>query len=583
MAVAFMAALEQSPETYDKEFNKVLGGRQVLIRERLLELVKPGMRVLDLGCGPGSFTQEASRIGAEAVGVDSSEIMIKTAQKNSAQLERSPVYFVADALEFLEILVRNLSIPNGGPAYADVPQLNKKYDFIVSSFLLSELKPHQRELLLQGIGLVLNSDGIFGVASETLPEKGSARNNFWKQRSKAQKLANKKLMPPVEKLESITETSGLKITAFEKYGPEISLVLGKIGDNPPQSVYENRQREFQGVRARSRIWYDHLTGGWRGIPLPAGLYRAGNPSKGSPVVVTANYELTYYTVMRALAKDSVDAWVLVCDTNGINVWCAARGKHFHTSDVVEMVKLTQLEKVVDHREIILPQLSAAGMDTKEIRQRTGFRSRYGPVRIQDLKKWLDLDKPRPKPRDMATVTFNLRERMEQTVAHIPFLLAVLLGRPLAVLLGSIFLINVVTTLFLQSLSLQVFSVSLAIVIFIIEIFIALYGNAIILGLIFPILPAKGNSFLRRGLGLAAITLPFAFILMFLLGAHWTEYVVWSVAQFVMAVSLTMDWSGMTSVSDPKVIEREYPYMIYTIFVGIVIIIGFNIIVSLMGW
>ncbi|MFX1485145.1 MAG: SAM-dependent methyltransferase, partial [Promethearchaeota archaeon] len=71
MAVAFMAALERSPETYDKEFDKILEGRQVLVRDRLLELVKPGMRVLDLGCGPGSFTQEASRIGAEAVGVDS--------------------------------------------------------------------------------------------------------------------------------------------------------------------------------------------------------------------------------------------------------------------------------------------------------------------------------------------------------------------------------------------------------------------------------------------------------------------------------------------------------------------------------
>ncbi|MBY8998674.1 MAG: methyltransferase domain-containing protein, partial [Candidatus Thorarchaeota archaeon] len=114
MAVAFMAALEQSPDTYDEEFNKVLDGRQTVIHDKILQLVKPGMRVLDIGCGPGSFTQEASRKGAEVVGVDSSETMIKTAQKNSAQLEKSPVYFMADALEFLEILVRNLSVPGAG-------------------------------------------------------------------------------------------------------------------------------------------------------------------------------------------------------------------------------------------------------------------------------------------------------------------------------------------------------------------------------------------------------------------------------------------------------------------------------------
>ncbi|MHA2160741.1 MAG: methyltransferase domain-containing protein, partial [Candidatus Thorarchaeota archaeon] len=340
MAVAFMAALEQSPETYDDEFNKVLDGRQTAIHEKILQLVKPSMRVLDIGCGPGSFAQEASRKGAEVVGVDSSENMIKTAQRNSAKLEKSPVYFMSDALEFLEILVRNLSVPGAGPAYADVPQLNEKYDLVVSTFLLSELDPHQRELLLQRIRSVLTPEGVFAIASETLPETRREQSAFWKQRSKAQKLVKRRLLPPVDNIRLITETSGLEIAELEKYGPEISLVIGKSGANSPQSIYENRQLKFHGSRAKTRIWYNHVTGGWRGIPIAPGLYKAGSPTEESPVVVTANYELTYYTVMRALAKDDVDAWVLVCDTNGINVWCAARGIHFLTNDVVEMIQLT---------------------------------------------------------------------------------------------------------------------------------------------------------------------------------------------------------------------------------------------------
>jgi cyclopropane fatty-acyl-phospholipid synthase-like methyltransferase len=583
MAVAFMAALEQTPETYDEEFNKILDGRQVAIHEKILQLVKPGMKVLDLGCGPGSFVYEASKRGADVVGVDSSESMIKTAQRAEEQSETGPTFFVADVLEFLEILVSNLSGSGHIPSYRDVPQLNERYDLIVSTFLLSELKPHHREILLQRIRAVLNPDGSLAVSTETLPKERGERNTFWKQRSKAEKLVNRQFQPPIDNLESIVKSSGFAITETEKYGPEITLVVGNVGDYSPQSAYETRQRRYQGTQARIRIWYNHLTGGWRGLPIVPGLYRAGSPSEDSPVVVTANYELTYYTVMRALNKDNVDAWVLVCDTNGINVWCAARGIHFHTKDVVEMVHLTHLDQVVNHREIILPQLAAAGMDPREIRQRTGFRARYGPVRIQDLSKWLELEKPKPKPREMATVTFNLRERMEQTVAHIPFLVAVLLGRPLAILLGSIFLIDVVTFLLLQSIWAQVFSISFSIVLLVIQLFTALFGNAFVLGLLFPILPSKGNSFFRRGLGLAAITLPLAFVLMFILGAHWTEYVVWSIAQFVMAISLTMDWSGMTSVSDPKVIEREYPYMIYTLQVGIVMIVGFNILFALMGW
>ncbi|MFW9811556.1 MAG: methyltransferase domain-containing protein [Candidatus Thorarchaeota archaeon] len=583
MAVAFMSALEKDPGTYEEEFNKILDGRKTLIHEKILNLVRPGMRVLDLGCGPGSFTHQASLRGAEVVGVDSNQQMIKTAQLSAALLKESPTYFVADVLEFLEILVRNLSHPTSDSNYSDVPELKQRYDLVVSTFLLSELKPHQRELLLQRIRSVLTQDGVMAIASETLPVERNEQSTFWKQRSQAEKLAKKRLYPPLESLEMITELSGLKVMEFEKYGSEISLVIGTRGDTTPKSTYDNKHLRFQGIEARIRIWYNHLTGGWRGIPISPGLYCSGNPSANSPVVVTANYELTYYTVMRALTKDNIDAWVLVCDTNGINVWCAARGIHFHTSDVVEMVQLTKLTDVVDHREIILPQLSAAGMNPEEIRKRTGFRARYGPVRIQDLKKWLDLKKPRPKPREMATVTFNFRERMEQTVAHIPFLFAVLLGRPIVILLGVIFLVNVVAMLFLQFISVHIFSLSLSILLLLVQFLTALFGNAFMLGLMFPILPSKGNSFWRRGIGLAVITLPIAVVIMFLLGVHWTEYVVWLVAQFVMAVSLTMDWSGMTSVSDPKVIEREYPYMINLLKVGIVIIVGLNIIVALMGW
>ena len=64
---------------------------------------------------------------------------------------------------------------------------------------------------------------------------------------------------------------------------------------------------------------------------------------------------------------------------------------------------------------------------------------------------------------------------------------------------------------------------------------------------------------------------------------WTVIVTWMVIQFVMATSLTLDWSGMTSVSDPKVIRQEYPYMITTLKVGSIFVIAFNIVALIMGW
>ncbi|MFX1367465.1 MAG: methyltransferase domain-containing protein [Promethearchaeota archaeon] len=576
MAVAFMASLEQSPETYEQAFDAVLEGRSSQIIERILSLVSPNMRILDLGCGPGKFAIEASEKGATVVGVDSNKNMIALAKIRAATLENAPHFINADVLTIGE-RTHSASSEVFSPLDSGA-----KFDLIVSTFLLSEIKPVQRDLFMKIARNLLSDDGIVVIAAETLPESSSDRKIFWKNRRQAERNARRRLPLPIKSLEDIALKAGIAVEECEKYGPEITYLVGKKVPGELHNEYQNRSKAFFGSKARTRIWYNHITGGWRGIPIKSGLYKAGNPSSESPIVVTANYELTYYTVMRALAKDDIDAWVLVCDTAGINVWCAARGIHFNSDDVVQMIRLTGIANLVNHRELILPQLAAAGMDPKDIRKRTGFRVEYGPVRIQDLSKWLELGKPKPKPREMATVTFNLRERMEQTVAHVPFLFAVLLGKPLATILGAIALVTLMA-LGIPVVFGLIYPFTLQVVLLIGEFVFALAANALILGVLFPILPSKGNSFWRRGLGLAAITLPFAAIIMVTMGVHWTTFVLWIVIQFILAVSLTMDWSGMTSVSDPKVIRREYPYLIMTLKAGVFFIIAFNLLVTIMGW
>ncbi len=571
-----MASLEKSPETYEQAFDDVLEGRSRQIRERILGLVSPGMKVLDLGCGPGQFAIEASKKGAIVVGVDSNMSMIALAKTRTAKLENAPDFVHTDMLTIGEGMHTEGTKSSSSFVPAD------KFDLIVSTFLLSEIKPVQRDLFMQIVSELLSDDGTLIIAAESLPESSSDRKIFWKNKRQAEKNARLRLPPPIVSLEKVVQKAGIDIEESEKYGPEITYLVGRKRSSEQSNEYQSRVKPFFGSVARARIWYNHITGGWRGLPIEPGLYRAGNPSPESPVLVTANYELTYYTVMRALSKDDIDAWVLVCDTAGINVWCAARGIHFDSDDVVQMIRLTGLNELVDHRELILPQLAAAGMNPTDIRKRTGFRVKYGPVRIHDLSKWLELEKSKPKPREMATVTFNLRERMEQTVAHVPFLFAALLGKPVAAILGVIALINVVF-LAIPTAFVVIYPYTLQALLLVGEFVFALAANALVLGLLFPILPSKGNSFWKRGLGLAAITLPFAALIMVVMGVHWTELVVWMVVQFILAISLTMDWSGMTSVSDPKVIRREYPYLILTLKIGAVFLIGFTLLVTIMGW
>ena len=138
-----------------------------------------------------------------------------------------------------------------------------------------------------------------------------------------------------------------------------------------------------------------------------GLYAVGSPTPESPVFVSANYKLSFDHLRQELA--GIDGWILVLDTKGINVWCAAGKGTFGTDEIVERVGSTALEKVVSHRRLIVPQLGAPGVAAHEVKKQTGFRVVYGPVRARDIRAFLDADmKATP---EMRHVHFDLIDRM----------------------------------------------------------------------------------------------------------------------------------------------------------------------------
>ena len=144
--------------------------------------------------------------------------------------------------------------------------------------------------------------------------------------------------------------------------------------------------------------------------VPPGLYAVGAPTPDSPVLVTANYKLSFDHVRLVLA--GFDAWLLVLDTKGINVWCAAGKGTFGTAELAERVASSEVAKVVGHRTLVLPQLGAPGVAAHEVSRRTGFHVIYGPVYARDLPAFLLADM-RATP-EMRRVGFTLRERLAVT-------------------------------------------------------------------------------------------------------------------------------------------------------------------------
>jgi hypothetical protein len=193
-----------------------------------------------------------------------------------------------------------------------------------------------------------------------------------------------------------------------------------------------------------RNWLDHLLARWgfdrEGHRVQPGLYALGRPTPESPVLVSANYTLSFDSVRTS--QQGRDAYILVLNTFGINVWCAAGKGTFGTDEVIRKIRSVRLEEVVRHRRIILPQLGAPGVDAAAVRAATGFRADFGPVRAEDLPAYLDKGKATPA---MRRVRFSLRDRIvlipvELMVVLVPVLVLALLRLPdflTAVLAGVI--------------------------------------------------------------------------------------------------------------------------------------------------
>jgi hypothetical protein len=164
----------------------------------------------------------------------------------------------------------------------------------------------------------------------------------------------------------------------------------------------------------SRMTWCDMLGGWKvrwgvrrmSYRVDSGLYAIGTPDSNSPVLVTANYKLTFDAVRREL--HGLDAWILVLDTKGVNVWCAAGKGTFGTDELVYCIAATELERHVQHRVLVLPQLGATGVSAHEIKEHTGWRVIWGPVFARDIRAFLAAGMSKSAP--MRTVSFELYDR-----------------------------------------------------------------------------------------------------------------------------------------------------------------------------
>jgi acetyl-CoA decarbonylase/synthase complex subunit gamma len=298
--------------------------------------------------------------------------------------------------------------------------------------------------------------------------------------------------------------------------------------------------------------------------IEPGLYALGRPDDRSEVFVTANYKMSFDRLREALPGR--DAWVLVLDTKGINVWCAAGKGTFGTEELAGRIHSSGLGQVVSHRELILPQLAGPGVAAHQVQKLSGFKVIYGPIRAKDLGAFLDAGQ-KASP-EMRRKTFTAMERTVlapgELVAAMKFGLFIL---PLFFFLGGL---GGPGHYWMKAWNHGLFAVQ--------ALLCAILAGTVLTPLLLPFLPGRAFSFKGFFLGVVA-----ALVLVMVRAGHlsgstrFLEILAWFFIVPAVAAYLAMNFTGCSTYTSLSGVKKEMrlalPLEITVASLGIVLWVG----------
>ena len=517
-----MRKLEQEPNTYDSNFTSLTKGVNLEVFNWILRKIDSKKEILEIGCGTGKLAYNIAQKGAKITAIDKNEKMIEYARNN-------------------HLINPNLDLTYKLGSFKDIKIENASKDFVVSAFMLSELRAFEQQIFLRFAWNVLKPGGKLIIAAEFIPShlyKVAFKIKRWIYKKKLKKL---KLKPTHVSnwFFNYIEPMGFKISAGESWnkGSIKVIELTKTSNEAPPGNYIPHPKKFLGLKSQLRLYRCLFTGQIDSVPIEPGIYRSGSPDQDSPIIVTSNYEFTYIKVMRALRN--IDAWVLCIDSQGINVWCAARGGDFGNNQLLEAIEATEIDKITQNKTLILPQLSAGGVAIPQLPDNFPFSIKYGPVWAKDLPKYLEKE-PKRKPQEMKLAKFTLFHRIRAGITHTTFLLRKIFLWPMLFFL-------------ILFLGLNWFERTL----WVAEIAIFIILTNIFVFLLFPITKFTrtflSKAFIFGGLNLIILSI-------FTWTLHNSVIYLLLVAPFYFWIAFfsTMSFSGYTMSTNPRKIQEQYP-------------------------
>jgi len=123
------------------------------------------------------------------------------------------------------------------------------------------------------------------------------------------------------------------------------------------------------------------------IQMTPGIYRLGTPGPDSPVLLTVNFSLTFFTLQGYLEAARIPCFMVIVDTEGLSVLTAVASGKLNETLVAESLKKFSLEKEVSHRSLIIPGYAAPL--SGRIEEASGWKVLVGPRDAAEIGEYLE--------------------------------------------------------------------------------------------------------------------------------------------------------------------------------------------------
>jgi acetyl-CoA decarbonylase/synthase, CODH/ACS complex subunit gamma len=135
------------------------------------------------------------------------------------------------------------------------------------------------------------------------------------------------------------------------------------------------------------IWRFNLyTDPRKPVSVEAGVKTFGRPDRTSPVLITTNYALTYFTVESDIKAANLDCYLIVVDTGGLSVESAVAGRYFTAESIANALRDYTVGSLVDHTTLVIPGLAARL--SGETEEATGWKILVGPKDSSGIPQFL---------------------------------------------------------------------------------------------------------------------------------------------------------------------------------------------------